>query len=122
MANDIDMKRRTGTSPTSTLVLQTDGTSPDIDMTVWAGFGYVVTTSSGGAATLIYWGARAIKNSDGSTKPGTYGQIFDNTNSAVTQAFTNGNAYTSADQCFPWGYIQVRPNAGTATIELSKKS
>jgi hypothetical protein len=104
-----------------TLTLASDGTSPDMAMARWASCGFVVKSVSG-AATFTFYVARATLDSKGNASPGTYGQIMDSTNTAVSQTITNGKGYTFPEQCFPFAFIKIYTDAGTATIEPSKKS
>lgn len=123
MAEDVDLRRKAFKILINSITLTNNNTSPLIDMQVWAGGGFIVTSLTGAASINYFVAAGTCTDSTtGTLSAGTFGALHDSTDAAVTQNLTSGDAYSFPDGCFPFPFVQLRTNAGTAVIQLVKKT
>ncbi len=75
--------------------------------------------SFAGGAFIPGTGITSIAFYGGMTEDGTYAEIKDSTNTAVTRTVTAGDGYALPDECFGWRFLKFVSNAaGEITLVL----
>lgn len=105
---------------TQSLKLQTDDTSPIVDMSNFSG-GFVFIVDA--ITTLTYFvAAHLIDPANPEMKPDTRMAANDQNGVAITQTVSQNNAYQIPAALFGAGFVQIRANAGNANVRLTLKS
>jgi len=99
-------------APASDVTLAADITTPAISFGDAAG-GLIIIPTGSSITSLTFYGS--------DTAAGTYVQIYDSANAAVSRTVAEARAYALPDECFAVRWLKIVANAAGA-VKLTLKS